>query len=144
MMMNVKEIMNADVKTITPSTLVREAAQIMRDEDIGFIVVADNDALIGTLTDRDIVTRGVSQVNDLSDISVDEVMTVKVLTCNENNTIDEVASLMNEQQVQRMPVFNDQNKMVGVVSIGDMAQHLNSVQMGQALKGIKEGVHTRH
>lgn len=143
-MMNVKEIMNADVKTITPSTLVREAAQIMRDEDIGFIVVADNDALIGTLTDRDIVTRGVSQVNDLSDISVDEVMTVKVLTCNENNTIDEVASLMNEQQVQRMPVFNDQNKMVGVVSIGDMAQHLNSVQMGQALKGIKEGVHTRH
>jgi len=142
--MNVKEIMNADVKTITPSTLVREAAQIMRDEDIGFIVVADNDALIGTLTDRDIVTRGVSQVNDLSDISVDEVMTVKVLTCNENNTIDEVASLMNEQQVQRMPVFNDQNKMVGVVSIGDMAQHLNSVQMGQALKGIKEGVHTRH
>lgn len=143
-MMNVKEIMSVDVKTIAPSTLVREAAQIMRDEDIGFIVVANDDALIGTLTDRDIVTRGVSQVNDLSDISVDEVMTVKVLTCHEDNTIDEVAGLMNEEQVQRMPVFNDQNKMVGVVSIGDMAQHLNSVQVGQALKGIKQGVHTTH
>lgn len=143
-MMHVKEIMTPEVKTLPPSTLVREAAQIMRDDDIGFIVIADNDALIGTLTDRDIVTRGVSQVNDLSDISVDEVMTVKVLTCHEDNTIDEVATLMNEEQVQRMPVFNNENKMVGIISIGDLAQHLNSVQVGQALKGIKEGVHVQH
>ncbi|AFI84452.1 CBS domain-containing protein [Methylophaga nitratireducenticrescens] len=143
-MMNVKEIMNTEVKAISPSTLVREAAQIMRDQDIGFLLIADENTLVGTITDRDIVTRGVSQVNDLSEISVDEVMTVKVLACHEENTIEEVATLMNEEQVQRMPVFNDENNLVGVVSIGDMAQHLNSVQVGQALKGIKEGVHTTH
>lgn len=137
-MMHVKEIMSSEVKTIPPSTLVKEAAQIMRDEDIGFLVIADNDSLIGTITDRDIVTRGVSEVNDLSGISVDEVMSDKVLTCYEENTIDEVAMLMNEEQVQRVPVFNDKNEMVGVVSIGDLAQHLNSVQVGQSLKGIKE------
>lgn len=141
-MMNVKEIMTSDVTVIPPSMLVREAAQIMRDEDIGFLVIANNDSLIGTITDRDIVTRGVSEVNDLSSISVDEVMSVKVLTCHEENTIDEVAMLMNEEQVQRVPVFNDNNEMVGVVSIGDLAQHLNSVQMGQSLKGIKEGTTT--
>lgn len=140
--MNVKEIMTSDVTVIPPSMLVREAAQIMRDEDIGFLVIANNDSLIGTITDRDIVTRGVSEVNDLSSISVDEVMSVKVLTCHEENTIDEVAMLMNEEQVQRVPVFNDNNEMVGVVSIGDLAQHLNSVQMGQSLKGIKEGTTT--
>lgn len=141
-MMNVKEIMTSDVTVIPPSMLVREAAQIMRDEDIGFLVIANNDSLIGTITDRDIVTRGVSEVNDLSSISVDEVMSLKVLTCHEENTIDEVAMLMNEEQVQRVPVFNDNNEMVGVVSIGDLAQHLNSVQMGQSLKGIKEGTTT--
>ena len=143
-MMHVKEIMNTDVTTILPSTLVREAAQIMRDQDIGFLLIADDNTLVGTITDRDIVTRGVSQVNDLSEISVDEVMTVKVLACHEENTIEEVAILMNDEQIQRMPVFNDENTLVGVVSIGDMAQHLNSVQVGQALKGIKEGVHTTH
>lgn len=142
--MHVKEIMTAGVKTVSPSTLVREAAQIMRDEDIGFLVIAENDAMVGTITDRDIVTRGVSQVNDLSDISVDEVMTVKVLACHEENTIDEVATLMNDQQVQRMPVFNNENTMVGIVSIGDVAQYLNSVQVGQSFKGIKEGVNTTH
>ena len=137
-MMNVKEIMSSDVKTISPLTLVKEAAQIMRDDDIGFLVIADNNAFVGTITDRDIVTRGVSEGDDLSTISVDEVMSVKVLTCHEENTIDEVAMLMNEEQLQRMPVFNDKNEMVGVVSIGDLAQHLNSVQVGQSLKGIKE------
>ena len=73
-MMHVKEIMNTEVTTILPSTLVREAAQIMRDQDIGFLLIADDNTLVGTITDRDIVTRGVSQVNDLSEISVDEVM----------------------------------------------------------------------
>lgn len=141
-MMNVKEIMTSDVTVIPPSMLVREAAQIMRDENIGFLVIANNDSLIGTITDRDIVTRGVSEVNDLSSISVDEVMSLKVLTCHEENTIDEVAMLMNEEQVQRVPVFNDNNEMVGVVSIGDLAQHLNSVQVGQSYKGIKEDTTT--
>ncbi len=143
-MMNVKEIMNIDVRTIAPKTLVGEAAQIMRDDDIGFLIIADKDTLVGTLTDRDIVTRGVSQVNDLSDISVDEVMTVKVLSCHEENTLDEVASLMSEEKIQRMPVFNNENKMVGVVTLGNISQYLNSVEVGQTVKGIKEGSRTQH
>ena len=71
-------------------------------------------------------------------------MTVKVLACHEENTIDEVATLMNDEQVQRMPVFNNENTMVGIVSIGDVAQYLNSVQVGQSFKGIKDGVNTTH
>lgn len=136
--MNIKEIMNSDVCTVTPSMSLSEAATMMQNEGIGFLVVAEGDALIGSITDRDIVIRGIAEGLEIDSGTVADVMTTNLLYCHEEHTVDEVASHMNEEQVQRMPVVDSDNHLTGIVSIGDMAQHLSHEVVGQALKGITE------
>jgi|SRR5690554_3624102 len=136
--MNIKEIMHSPVTAVASTASLKNAAELMQNKGIGFLVVAENDELIGTLTDRDIVTRAVSQGLDMNSTFVDEIMSINLLYCHEEHSVDEVANHMNEAQVRRMPVVGSNNKLTGVVSIGDMAQHLSPDIVGQALKGITE------
>ena len=131
--MNIKEIMNSDVCTVTPSMSLSEAATMIQNEGIGFLVVAEGDALIGSITER-----GIAEGLEIDSGTVADVMTTNLLYCHEEHTVDEVASHMNEEQVQRMPVVDSDNHLTGIVSIGDMAQHLSHEVVGQALKGITE------
>ncbi len=142
--MNVKDIMQTPVMAVSAATNLRNAAQLMRDEGIGFLVVAENDELIGTLTDRDIVTRAVSQGLDMNSVQVDEIMSINLLYCHEEHSVDEVANQMNETQVRRIPVVGRDNKLTGIVSIGDMAQHLSPEMTGHVLKGITESYHSHY
>lgn len=136
--MNIKEIMNSNVETITRTTSLQEAAELMQKENTGFLVIAENDEFIGTITDRDIVVRGIAEKLEIDTTAVQEIMTPNFLSCHEEHTVDEVANHMNEEHVQRMPVVNSDNQITGIVSIGDMAQHLSVEAVGQALKGITE------
>lgn len=136
--MNIDKVMNPDVKTITADTSLLDAARIMRDEDIGFLVIADNDEIVGTMTDRDIVMRAVSEGLDVRSSTVKEIMTTELIYCNQNNTVDEVAERMNEAQVQRVPIMSDNKELAGIVSIGDLAQHTSPQVVGQAMRGITE------
>lgn len=137
--MNIKEIMNSAVKTVTSCTSLKEAAEIMEQEQTGFLIVASNDELLGTVTDRDIVLRAVSQGRNIEQTTVGEVMTVDVLYCHEEHTVDEVARHMSEEQVLRMPVVNSDNKLTGIITIGDMAQHLSPDVVGHALEVMTDG-----
>lgn len=136
--MNIKDIMNSSVRAITPSTSLREAAELMQKENIGFLVIAKDDEVIGTITDRDIVVRGIAEGLESDTSVVQEIMTGDLLYCLEEHTVDEVANHMNEEHVQRMPVVNSENHLTGIVSLGDMAQHLSHEVVGQVLKGITE------
>jgi CBS domain-containing protein len=138
--MRIREVMTAPVSVARPNTSVAEVAKRMRDEDIGAVPVADGDKLIGMVTDRDIVTRGLAATVDLSHIRARDVMSPKVLYCFDNDAVADVLVNMREQQVRRLPVVNREKRLVGVVSIGDLSQS-ESQRAGDALKGISKPLH---
>ena len=123
--MNVKEVMKANASIVTPSMSVREAAEKMSQEQVGFLPVGEDDRLQGTITDRDIVLKAVSQGKDPQSTHIKDVFTSKLVYCSEDQDLDEVARMMGDNQIRRMPVINADKRLVGVISIGDMAQHLS-------------------
>lgn len=134
--MNVKDIMNPTSEVISASTTLKEAGAKMAKSGVGFLLVGENDELKGTVTDRDIVVRAVSLGKNMESTPVSEVLSGTLLYCYEDNDVEEVAQNMAEQQVRRMAVVNDDKRLIGVVSIGDMAQHLRPDTVGQVLRGI--------
>jgi CBS domain-containing protein len=138
--MQIRDAMTKGVRVARPDAPVMELAKRMRDEDIGSIPVAENDKLIGMVTDRDIVTRCVAETPDVSQIRARDVMSPKVLYCFENDSVVDVLANMREQQVRRLPVVNRDKRLVGVVSIGDLSQ-IEAQSAGTALQGISRPLH---
>ncbi|PKA42237.1 CBS domain-containing protein (plasmid) [Rhizobium sullae] len=118
--MKVSEIMSRDVQIASPHQTIREIARKMADEEIGFMPVGENDRLIGTTTDRDLVVRALADGLG-TDAKVREVMTHDVKYCFEDDDIDSVAHNMGDLQVRRLPVVNRDKRLTGVFSIGDAA-----------------------
>ena len=136
--MNIKDIMQPSPILKSASITLKEAAEIMANEQVGFLLIGDNDQLRGTLTDRDIVIRGVSKGKNINSTPVEDILTDEILYCRETQSTDEVAQNMSEQQVRRLPVVNDEKRLVGIVSLGDIAQHLSADIAGKVLKGVTE------
>ena len=134
--MNIKDVMNPNTETVNPSTTLKEAAAIMADKNIGFLLIGSNDELKGTLTDRDIVLRAVAEGKSLESTTVGDVLTGELLYCKADQDVNQVAQNMSEQKVRRMPVVNEDKRLVGVVSIGDMAQALDKDEVGRILEGV--------
>ncbi|EDL64723.1 CBS domain protein [Bacillus sp. SG-1] len=117
--MIVKEIMSRNVETCTLLDNVYEVAVKMKENDVGGIPIVDGDHLVGMITDRDIVVRGVAEKHPGSS-KVEEVMSDELVTVGADTTIDEAASLMSRHQIRRLPVVDGQ-KLIGIVSLGDLA-----------------------
>jgi CBS domain-containing protein len=134
--MKVKECMTPDVRLVTPTQTILEAAKMMADHDIGALPVADNDRLVGMVTDRDIAVRAVAQGRD-SSTPVREIMTREVKYCYDDVSIDEVTRNMGEQRIRRLPVVNRDKRLVGILSLGDLAiEDQAKDEAGDALHGI--------
>ena len=119
---NIREVMTDDVITLKPEHTIYEAAKLMLDLHVGVIPVCrQNNHLQGIITDRDIVTRAVSKGMDPKTTKISEIMTPKVVAIWERNTVNEAIELMAQHQVRRLPVINDDDRMIGIVSIGDLA-----------------------
>ena len=138
--MQIRDAMTKGVRVARPDAPVMELARRMRDEDIGSIPVAENDKLIGMVTDRNIVTRCVAETGDVSQVRARDVMSPKVLYCFEDDAVVDVLANMREQQVRRLPVVNRDKRLVGVVSIGDLSQ-IEAKSAGSALQGISRPLH---
>jgi len=137
--MQLKEIMTRGVDVIAPDATVRDAAQKMKQRDIGPVPVCDGERLVGMLTDRDITIRVVADGRDPATTPVREAMTADVLYCFEDQDVAEARRLMAEQQVRRLPVLNRNNWLVGMVSLGDLAVDAGDPQRaGEALKEVSE------
>jgi CBS domain-containing protein len=135
--MKVSEAMTTDVRIASPSQTIQEAARIMAELDAGVLPVGDNDRLVGMITDRDIAIRGVAKALPPS-TPVAEVMSREVKYCFEDDDIDEVAHNMGDIQVRRLPVLNKDKRLVGIVSLGDIAMAEGPEPAGQAICGISE------
>ncbi len=134
--MQVKTIMTPEVDLIDPEASVRAVAQKMRDDDVGAVPVAENDRLVGMVTDRDIVLRAVAEGADIGSCTARQVMSPNVLYCFDDQSPEEVLRNMSENQVRRLPVLNRDKRLVGMVSLGDLAQHSPAALAGEALKGV--------
>lgn len=121
-MKSIKDVMTPSCQWVSPEANVAEAAKIMRDSDVGFLPVGENDRLIGTITDRDITIRVVASKRDAAEVSVREAMSKKLLYCYDDQTADEICQNMAAMQVKRLPVVNRAKRLVGVVSFADLAK----------------------
>jgi CBS domain-containing protein len=136
--MRVSEAMTRDVRVANPDQSIREVARIMKDIDAGAMPVGDNDRLVGVITDRDIAIRAVAEGKG-PDTRVREVMsTEQVMYCYEDEDLAHVAQNMAENQVRRLPVVNRDKRLVGIVSLGDVAKEASHTTAGKAVKGVSQ------
>lgn len=132
--MLVREAMSSDVKTVAPDATIREAARLMGEHDIGALPVSDGVRLAGMVTDRDIAVRAVA-IGRGPDTPVSEVMTLDVLYCHEDEDIGTIAENLAEKQVRRLPVVDTDKKLIGIISLADIAD-ARADEAGEALEGI--------
>jgi len=135
--MKVSEVMTRDVRTVRPDQSARDAANFMLQADAGAIPVTEGDRLIGMITDRDIAVRGVAEGHG-PDTPVRELMTNDIVAARMDDETDDVAARMSEAQVRRLPVIDDQERLCGIVSLGDLSQQGETDQAEQALQGVTQ------
>jgi CBS domain-containing protein len=132
----VSELMTRDVEIVSPSDTIQQAAKIMARIDTGFLPVADNDRLVGVITDRDIAIRAVAEGKDPARTPVKEIVTPEVRFVYEDEDVSDVADKMAEWQVRRLPVVDRNNHLAGVISLADIAREHAPQDAGEALQGI--------
>ena len=146
--MRVSEVMTRHVELISPDQSIQKAAQCMSDMDVGVLPVAENDRLVGMVTDRDIAVRAVALGKGVN-TPVREVMSTEVRYCFEDEKVSDVADNMAHEQVRRLPVLDRNKQLVGILTIGDLAvSEEGSPQLqkvGEALAGISHpgGAHSQ-
>jgi CBS domain-containing protein len=142
--MQVRDAMSSDVRIANPNQTIRDAALLMAKIDAGILPVGENDRLVGMITDRDIAVRAIA-LGKGPDTPVREVMTEDVKYCFEDDDVDEIAQNMADIKVRRLPVLNESKRLVGIVSLGDLALVDGPANAGEALCGISEpgGAHSQ-
>src|SRR4051812_681316 len=120
-MATVADVMTRDVRSMTPQDTLSDAAKLMDELNVGVVPVCDGDRLVGVVTDRDIVVRGLARDADPGNTRLVDVMSGHVRTARQDDDVDDVLNEMASAQIRRMPVVDAQDKLVGILSIGDIA-----------------------
>jgi len=137
--MKLREIMTRNVEVVQQMASLRDAARKMKDLDVGSLPVVDGQQVVGMVTDRDIVVRGVADGGDPEKIEVQKVMTEKCVYGLEEMDVREAVKLMCDKQIRRLPVVDHENHLVGIVSLGDISVDAGSDKMsGQILEDISK------
>jgi CBS domain-containing protein len=139
--MKVQDVMSRDVDLIDPSVRLAEAARIMREDDVGALPIGENDRLVGMLTDRDIVVRGVAEGRDVAATTARDVMSKGILYCFDDQSVEEAADLMGKQQVRRLAVVNREKRLVGIVSLGDLSTRASPDVAAETLQDVSRPAH---
>lgn len=136
--MKVKDAMHEGAEWVTPDTPVSEIARRMRDKDIGAIPVGENDRLVGMVTDRDITCRAVAAGKDVSKTSAREVMTKGIVYCRDTEELDDALRIMEQKKLRRLPVIDEKKRMVGMLSLGDIAHSATHELTGEVVSAVAE------
>jgi CBS domain-containing protein len=137
--MQVFEAMTPEVVSVPPETTLVDAAQTMKELDVGPLPVCDGDQLLGMVTDRDIIVRAIAEARDPRTTEVREIMTSEVVCCREADDVRQAAKLMQEQQLRRLLVVNDEGRLVGIVSLGDIVLQTGDDKLaGKTLEKVSE------
>jgi CBS domain-containing protein len=140
-MKKVRDIMTSGARCIAPDTTLTEAAKLMGELDVGALPVCHDDRLAGMVTDRDIAVRAVAQGRDPGKTTVRETMTEGIVFIYEDNDVEEAARLFEAKRIRRLPVLNREKRLVGIVSLGDLAVNAGAGLGGEALKEVSEPSH---
>jgi predicted transcriptional regulator len=119
--MKVHEMMHKGIESVAPETPVVTLAKMMMQHDIGAIPVGENDQLIGMVTDRDIIVRAVANGKDISKLTARDVMTKGMIYCQDSEEVGDAVRIMESKKVRRLPVLNENKRMVGMLSLGDVS-----------------------
>ena len=142
--MQLKDVMTPGVEVIAPEASIYEAAEKMSHLDIGPLPVCDGECLVGMLTDRDIVIRTIAEQRDPKQTTVTEAMTPHVAYCFEDEEVQKAGMLMVEKQIRRLVVLDRDKRLVGIVSLGDLAVETDNTQLsGEVLEYVSQPVGPR-
>ncbi|MFL5943132.1 MAG: CBS domain-containing protein [Gaiellaceae bacterium] len=133
----VNEVMTHDPRTLTPESSVEEAARFMRDDDVGSLPLVEGTKCIGTVTDRDIVVGVVAESRPL-ETPVREIAAKHLVTVDPNQPVEEAMRLMAEHQLRRLPVCDEDGRLVGIVAQADVARHVPPEQTGETVEQISQ------
>ena len=134
--MKVKEMMHKGVEWVSPDTSITAIAEMMQEGDIGAIPVGENDRLVGMVTDRDLAVRGLVKGTDISKLTAKDVMTKGVTWCRDSDSATEAARLMETKHIRRLPVIDENKRMVGMLSLGDLSHAASQRTAVEALKSV--------
>ena len=141
--MQIREIMTRDPVVTPPDTTLQEAAKVMRDLDSGVLPIGEDDRLLGILTDRDINVRATAEGKDPNSTPVREVMSSEVVACFEDEDEQEAAAKMQEHQLRRLVVLDRNERLVGIVSMGDLALYTTDDRLaGEVTEAVSEPTDT--
>ena len=135
--MKVSEVMTRSVETVRPDQTAQEAATFMLTADAGSIPVTEGERLIGMITDRDIAVRGIAQGHG-PDTPVSELMSSGLVCARLDDDVEEIAMRMSEAQVRRLPVIDESQNLVGIVSLGDLSREADGEEAHHALEGVSQ------
>jgi len=136
-MTQIRDVMTPNVRTVTPDDTLQHVAQCMDQLNVGAIPVCDGEKLIGMLTDRDITVRAVAAGKPVDGTCARDVMSANVRWCYEDQDVDDVLDEMRDSQIRRVPVVDRQHKLVGIVSLGDLAERSGQPpRVAETLKDI--------
>ena len=135
---SIREIMTPNPTTVEPSTPIVEAARLMRTEDVGLLPIVDGDQLSGTVTDRDITIRAVAEGRDPQSTTVGEIASRDLVTIDPQQNLDEALRLMAQHQVRRLPVVEEDGRLVGIVAQADVAQTGHDARTGEVVQQISQ------
>src|SRR3974377_995117 len=135
--MKVKEVMHKGVDWVSPDTPVTELAKLMREHDIGAIPIGEADRLIGMVTDRDIVCKGLAQENfDIHNATARDVMTPGIHCCRDDDDLAKAVRHMEELKIRRLPVINKSKRLVGILSLGDVTQVAPGALVSECVRSV--------
>jgi CBS domain-containing protein len=134
----IRELMTPNPRTVEASAPVVEAAKIMGDEDVGIVPIVDGDRLVGTITDRDIAIRGVAEGKDPQSTTVREIASTQLVTIDPQQDLDEALRLMAQHQVRRLPVVEEDGRLVGIVAQADVARQADDSKTGEVVQQISQ------
>lgn len=134
--MKIRELMHEGIEVMPPDTPVAKLAQRMREKDIGAIPIGTKDELQGMVTDRDITVRAVANGKDMGKLTAADVMTKGAVCCRDDEKVRDVLRTMEEKRIRRIPVVDDKQHLIGIISIGDISQALPGRLTAEVMKAV--------
>ena len=134
--MKVRDLMHKGIELASPDTPVATLAKTMREKDVGAIPIGSNGQLLGMVTDRDITIRAVANGKDIAGLTAKDVMTKGVVCCHDSDSVKNAVHTMEEKKIRRLPVVDENSKLVGMLSLGDISQAMPDRFAGEVMKAV--------
>jgi CBS domain-containing protein len=135
---SIRDLMTSNPRSLESGSSVIEAARVMRDEDTGIVPIVEGDLLVGTVTDRDVAIRVVAEGKDPSSTTAGEISSRELVTIDPQQGLDDALRLMARHQVRRLPVVEEDGRLVGIVAQADVAKHASNAKVGDVVEDISK------